>query len=221
VRMGDVTATGRERLDAIARHLQDISNDDTRDAALADDLSWVVRRAVIRVEQFPTFGETLELATFCGGLGARWAERRISIRGDRGANVEASTLWVCLDPTTLRPTALSSQFLALFAESAGGRVVRPKLSHPDLDPDAPRHPWHWRHSDLDLFDHVNNAAAWVVLEEFLTDDLATPFEAEVEFRTEIEGGPGELAYRTSDGEATVWVLADSGVRASGVARFTP
>jgi acyl-ACP thioesterase len=218
--MGDVTATGRERLDAIARHLQDISNDDTRDAALADDLSWVVRRAVIRVQQFPVFGELLELATFCGGLGARWAERRISIRGDQGAAVEASTLWVCLDPVTLRPTALSPEFSALFGESAGGRVVRPKLSHPDLDADAPRQSWHWRHSDLDLFDHVNNAAAWVVLEEFLADDIASVVEAEVEFRSEIEAGAGELAHRSTDAGVTVWVLAGSGVRATATVCFT-
>ena len=39
--------------DACARYLHDVSNDDTRDAGLDDDGSWVVRRTVIDVVVAP------------------------------------------------------------------------------------------------------------------------------------------------------------------------
>ena len=102
VRLGDASPAGRLRFDALARYLQDVSNDDTRDAGLADAMSWVVRRIVVDVAQAPVFGEELTLCTFCGGIGGRWAERRVSIAGDQGAGVEAATLWVHLDPQTQR-----------------------------------------------------------------------------------------------------------------------
>jgi len=43
VRLADVSPAGRLRLDAIARFLQDVSADDTADAALPDAEAWVVR----------------------------------------------------------------------------------------------------------------------------------------------------------------------------------
>ncbi|MFM9132658.1 MAG: hypothetical protein ACKORY_08070, partial [Actinomycetota bacterium] len=41
VRLGDATPKGRLRLDATARYLQDVSNDDTRDAEWSDPHWWV------------------------------------------------------------------------------------------------------------------------------------------------------------------------------------
>jgi hypothetical protein len=52
VRLGDATPKGRLRLDAVARYLQDVANDDTRDADWSDPHWWVVRRTVIDVHEF-------------------------------------------------------------------------------------------------------------------------------------------------------------------------
>ena len=84
VRLADVSPAGRLRLDAAARFLQDLSADDTADAALEDAEAWVVRKTVIEVAAFPRYLEPLELATWCSGTGSHWAERRISIQGERG-----------------------------------------------------------------------------------------------------------------------------------------
>lgn len=97
VRLGDASPAGRLRLDALARYLQDVSNDDTRDAAMADAMTWVVRRILLRVETFPVFDEAMRLRTFCSGTGPRWAARRVSLDGERGGAVEADTLWVFVD----------------------------------------------------------------------------------------------------------------------------
>src|SRR6478672_9106154 len=76
VRLADASPAGRLRLDAVARHLQDVADDDARDAGLGQDGTWVVRRTVVEVHRAPVFREALELTTFCSGVGSRWAERR-------------------------------------------------------------------------------------------------------------------------------------------------
>ena len=102
VRWGDVDRRGRLRLDGIARYLQDVSNDDTRDAALPDDGSWVVRRTEVVVRRTVRFHEELALATWCGGTGSRWAERRVSV----GDGIDAASLWVYVDLASMVPKRL-------------------------------------------------------------------------------------------------------------------
>ncbi len=100
VRLGDCSPGGRLRLDAVARYLQDLSDDDTRDAGLAQ-MTWVVRRTVIDVLRFPTYLESLEMVTWCSGIGSRWAERRVDIDSAGGGSIRSATLWVHLDAETL------------------------------------------------------------------------------------------------------------------------
>ena len=131
VRLADVSPAGRLRLDAAARFLQDLSADDTADAALEDAEAWVVRKTVIEVTAFPRYLEPLELATWCSGTGSHWAERRISIRGERGGGIEAATTWVHIDLTSGRPSRIPAGFDDLYGEAHGGRRVKARLDHPD------------------------------------------------------------------------------------------
>lgn len=184
VRLGDADPTGRIRLDAIARYLQDVSDDDTRDSGFDEPMSWVVRRTAIEVGPWPEVGEDVVLRTFCGGIGPRWAERRVSMSGSAGGCVEAATLWVHLDLDTMAPKRLSDSFLACFAEAAGGRTVRARLHHGPPPAGAVRRAWTVRATDLDLLDHVNNAAMWAIVEEVLAEraDLRRrALAAELEF----------------------------------------
>jgi acyl-ACP thioesterase len=209
------------RFDALARYLQDVSNDDTRDARLDDDMAWVVRRTVLVAEQFPVFGEELDLVTFCGGLGGRWAERRVSIAGDLGGRVEAATLWVHLDVATSKPKPLSAQFVSLFGEAASGRTVRARLHHsnPPVSP-GPLKPWPTRAVDFDLLGHVNNAAYWAIAENEMArrGDLVAPLVAEIEFRNQV--GPDDVVSVVgADAPGQVeWWLTGTDVFASGVLR---
>src|SRR5436309_8391132 len=77
--LADCSPTGRIRLDALARWLQDLAYADVEQAGVADRAVWVVRRARMRVDRFPRFGEEFKLMTFCSGLGRMWAERRSTI----------------------------------------------------------------------------------------------------------------------------------------------
>ena len=220
VRLGDASPAGRLRFDALARYLQDVSNDDTRDAGLDDEMGWVVRRTAIEVQQFPVFGEELTLATWCGGTGGRWAERRVSVTGSDGGHIEAATLWVHLAVDTLRPAPLSPQFMALFGEAAGGRTVRARLEHDDPPTDATGREWPTRFADFDVLGHMNNAAYWETVEQELARrrDLRAPLRAELEFRHQIE--PDHVVTLAVDdaGPLSIWLTGASGVFASAMVR---
>src|SRR4051812_13262087 len=79
--LADAGPTGRVRLDALARWLQDVAYEDVEDAGLVERATWVVRRLRIRVERFPRFGDRVTVRTWCSGLGRMWAERRTALEG--------------------------------------------------------------------------------------------------------------------------------------------
>ena len=74
VRLADADAAGRLRLDALARLLQDVGNDDFADAGLDPGSPWVARRSVVEADGWPRLGDRLSLVTWCGGLGGRSTE---------------------------------------------------------------------------------------------------------------------------------------------------
>lgn len=187
VRLGDASPGGRLRLDALARYLQDVSNDDTRDVGMAEDVTWVVRRIVLVVARFPVLGENLRLRTFCSGIASHWAERRVRVDGDRGGRADAATLWVHVDPTSGRPAPLPEGFVGHFGASAAGRTVRARLRHGAPPDAASAAAWPLRFTDFDVLGHVNNAAAWSAVEEVLSTrrNLRAPLRAELEFRNAI------------------------------------
>jgi acyl-ACP thioesterase len=192
--LGDVAPSGRVRLDAIARWLQDAAFADLIDSGVPDDGVWVVRRLRLRVERFPVFREAVAVATWCSGSGSLVAERRSTVRGDQGGLVEAVALWVHLDSSGARPRPMPPSFTDIYGPSAAGRHVRSRLRHPDPPADAGRAaPWRFRAADLDLADHVNNAIYWQALEEELASDGARePLDAEIEHRGPADVGEAAI-----------------------------
>jgi len=176
---------------------------------------------VVEVTRFASFGEVVNLRTFCGGTGGRWAERRVSLTGDAGAAMQAATLWVHLDTVTQRPKPLPAQFFELFGEAAGGRTVHARLHHPEPPSGATSEPWPLRCSDIDVLGHMNNAAYWEIVEDHLARrrDLRAPLRAELEFRAAVEPDH-HIDVVTLDGpdDLSLWVVAEPGVCASAVVR---
>lgn len=188
--------------------MQDIAADDVADADVAEESTWVVRRTTVLVNGWPRYQEPIELVTWCGGVGAAWAERRTTISGQRGMAIEAACLWVSLDPATLRPAAPTERFLAVYSPSPHGRRVSSRLTH--RPPEAvPASPVHLRLGDFDVLGHVNNAVSWGLLEDELSRRWPgqTVRSAEIEYRDAIDWGTKvELrAAETADGEIWVWV----------------
>jgi acyl-ACP thioesterase len=178
----------------MARWLQDLAYADVEQAGVADRAVWVVRRARMRVNRFPRFGEQFRLATFCSGLGRMWAERRSTIArvGDESEpDVEAVSLWVHLDPVARRPTPLTDEEIAVYGDVAASRKVTARLRHPAPNGECgPGAAWIFRATERDLAGHINNSAYWQPLEEELLLAGAEParIDVEMEFRSPAQPG---------------------------------
>lgn len=192
--LADCAPSGRIRLDALARWMQDIAFADVEDVGLEQVAIWVLRRHRIRVARFPRFGEHCEVRTFCSGIGRMWAERRTTVvlsgAEDAAPLVDAVALWVHLDPERRLPTPVTEAELKVYGAAAGGRKVIARLRHPRPEQIESESDWTFRHTDSDIADHINNAAYWEPLEEEL---LGAPMElaqidAELEFRMPAQPG---------------------------------
>lgn len=204
--LADATASGRARLDAIARWLQDAAYLDIVDAGLAGRGAWVVRRTRLRVESFPRFGEPVSVRTFCSAAGRVAAERRTSVSGG-GASVEAVAMWIHVDTETRRPLRLGEEFDAVYGESASGRKANFRLRHAEAPADAVSAPWHFRVSDLDVAGHVNNSAYWEPVEEALwREEEPSSADMEIEYREPAQ--PGEAKILRSG--SVMWITDDAG-----------
>lgn len=216
VRLGDTRIDGSLRWDALARYLQDLATDDADDSGLTEATGvWVVRRVVVEPDgRLPRLGEWVELTTFCGGSGPRWAERRTLVAGAAGTAIEARALWAHTDRVTGAPTPIPDAFFAVYGESAQ-RPVRARLEHPAPGERAWSRPWPLRVTDFDVLGHANNAVYWAVVEDELA---ARPggvvTRAELEYRGGLEPEEPVLLRVDEDGPLRIWFTVDSEVRAS-------
>jgi acyl-ACP thioesterase len=178
---------------------------------------------MIEVRRAAGLDEQLELSTFCAGTGRSWAERRTSITGERGAAIEAVSLWIRVDPTSGRPTGLGDDFVSAYGAAAAGRRVSSRLQLPDPPPGAQRRPWELRRVDIDPLGHVNNAAQWAIVEETLPADGSRRGLAELEHRAAVDppsGAPLDLVTDTAPtGVRSSWLAAGDVVLTA--ARWTP
>lgn len=226
VRLGDVLPNGDARLDAVARYLQDVASDDGSDAQIDTELVWLVRKTILQLHRRPRLGDQLESVTWASGSGARWAERRTTISVADEPVVDAASLWVSVDPTTMRAARLPERFWALYREAVDGRVVSPRLTHADVPavPLADARPWPLRVSDLDVMDHVNNAVTWAVVEDEL-DRLGLArrvAQAELEYRQPVDRSHELVVTSQVDGdEVRLWLTAGASVLASAVLSLFP
>lgn len=220
VRLSEMDAAGRLRLDTIARYLQDVAIDDVDETGWgAPEHVWVVRWYRIEVlEPFLTDRE-VSLATWCSASASHAAGRRTSLHGDGGGRVEADSVWIHLDPGG-RPSRLEG--FGVYTPSTDGRRASTRLSLPDPLPEAPRTLWQLRSADVDLMGHVNNAVYWAAIDERLATleiDPAQPYRAVLEFRRPIDlDDDVELVDVTANGHGVGFAVAGD-VRA--VARLQP
>lgn len=209
VRTADVGPDRRARLDALARYLHDVAEDDAASATLPQSIGWVLRRTRLEVRAFPTLGEDLVLETFCSATASRWAERTTLMQGTNGARISAASIWVAVDVATGAPARLGEWFSKVYAPSAGGRRASAKLT---LDA-PPAHvlgaarPWPLRRTDFDAWGHVNNAIAWAALEDAVAFGRADALTALVEHRAPITPGMTPLlATRQVADRWSVWLV---------------
>ncbi|MHB8246154.1 MAG: acyl-[acyl-carrier-protein] thioesterase [Acidimicrobiales bacterium] len=217
VRLGDVAPGRRARLDAIARYLQDVAEDDASDAGWPASIGWVLRRSALTIRRFPVLGERLRVETFCSGSAAMWAERTTTISGDAGALLQASAVWVAIDVATGRPTRLGELFERVYMPSTGGRraSARLTLGPPSDDALARSATWPLRASDFDVWRHVNNAVSWEAVEDAMEGLGWLPVRAELEHNDAITATDSpHLVRDESEDHLNVWLVDGSRVLTS-------
>jgi acyl-ACP thioesterase len=221
VRLSDMDARGRLRLDAVARYLQDVAIEDVEETGwgLPEHL-WFIRS--IRIDVVAPFldDREVDLVTWCSGIAPVAAGRRWSLAGDAGGRIEVDSVWIHLGPDE-RPARLDG--FGIYAEATGGRRVSTKLrlQHP---PDGARgERWPVRVTDIDLHGHLNNAAYWQAVEERLVrrgPDPSQPLRAFLDYRQPIDVDDEVTLVESANGnDVLLAFVADGGVRA--LARVEP
>jgi acyl-ACP thioesterase len=217
VRSTDVTPSGRLRLDALARYLQNTAEDDVADAGQLGSVVWLVRRCAVSVHAFPEMGDRVTLRTFCSGTGPRWAERTTTLAGESGDLLQATAVWAAVSAVDGTPVAPGEEFTKVYGEATQGRRASARLTHPRPDGTRAGRPWPLRAADFDSAGHVNNAVHWAAVEDVLAATGWPPAWAEVEYRRAIL--PGCLPRLVTDGadrQPLMWLLAGDKVLASAL-----
>ncbi len=221
VRLADMDADGRLRLDALARLLQDAAIEDVDETGWgAPEHLWFVRS--IRFDLLAPFlaDRHVELVTWCSGLAALAAGRRWSVRGDAGGRLEVDSVWIHLDSTG-RPARIED--FGVYAAATGGRSVSTRLTLAEpAEPDLVAL-WPLRVTDVDRHGHVNNAVHWQAVEQALAGgepDRRLPLRAQLDYREPIDLGERvELAIAWDGGCTTLALRADG--RTKAVASVEP
>jgi acyl-ACP thioesterase len=129
--------------------------------------------------------DTLRLRRWCSGTSTRWCEIRVRIDGGKGGLIESEAFWININRDTLMPSRISDDFLQQLRRTTDIHRLRWKAYlKPGARDDANQiREYPVRFTDLDLFDHMNNAVYWSVIEEYLS---ATPGLFKAPLRVIIE-----------------------------------
>lgn len=172
LRVGDIDRTGRLRLDAACRHIQDIGLDHLRELGFEETHPlWIVRRTMVDFIRPIEFQDMLRLRRWCSGTSNRWCEMRVRIDGRKGGLIESEAFWININRETQGPARISDDFIEALQRTTEVDRLRWKgylRAGQRADADEIR-PFPIRFTDIDLFDHVNNSVYWSVVEDYLAD----------------------------------------------------
>lgn len=219
VRTGDIDPSNRLRFDGVARYLQDIGTDNLDATPLGKtDPMWIVRRTVIDVFEPIHFPDRVHMRRWCSSMSTRWSNMRVALTTPKGGRIETEGFWINISKDTGMPTRISDGALEMLARTTDQHRLRwkawltepvPAESHADVQ-------FPLRATDIDPFNHLNNAAYWHAIEELLVDVpelAAAPHRAVIEYLTPVLAGERvTLRHRYDGGALTVWFVV---TRASG------
>lgn len=218
VRLSDTGPSGRVRLDAVARYLQDAAVDDVRETGWGvPEHFWVIRSVRFDVLAPPLRDTAFEIDTWSSGAGALAAGRRWSLVGDAGGRLEVDSVWIHLGPDQ-RPARMGD--FGAYGVAGRGRTVSTKLTLPGPPGAARRVAWPLRATDLDALGHVNNAAYWQAVEDRCARDgvsLDAPHRARLDYRDPIDLDDAVELAVWSDGKAARYLAFVAADRVRAVA----
>ena len=118
---------------------------------------------------------------------------RVRIDGRKGGLIESEAFWININRDTLMPSRMSDDFLAQLRRTTDvDRLRWKRYLTPGARDDADQiREYPVRFTDIDLFDHMNNAVYWGVLEDYLSDTrelLGGPLRVTIEHEAPVAFG---------------------------------
>ncbi len=226
VRTGDVDQDMRVRLDAVARYLQDVANDNIEATDFgASDPFWIIRRTIIDVIRPFSWPAGITAQRWCGALSTRWTNMRVRLTADHETNrfnpderqpglIETEAFWINVNDQGV-PSRISDDMFEQISAMTDVHRLRWKSINPEKAPaasevDLPDREHVLRITDFDPFKHLNNAAYLEAIEDELIDhpDLIDgPHRAVIEYLKPIVPGTRLMLRRVREADRLlVWIL---------------
>jgi medium-chain acyl-[acyl-carrier-protein] hydrolase len=161
----EVDARGKASLPTLSKFMQESAYNHANHLEFGyhqlkeKNLFWVLSRLSIKIDRYPQWGDKIKLCTWSSGVERLLAFRDFRLLDEQGAVIAAAvTAWLILDAHKRRPQRtdeLKARVKLLPDQRAlEERPVKiPGLSHPTMEGAF----FPVRCSDLDLYNHVNNA----------------------------------------------------------------
>ena len=113
VRLNDISIDGKVRSWVIFDYLQDAAGKHADQLGLGlkqlrkSDLSWVLSRIRVRMESFPEYGDTVQVATYPSGFDRLFAYRQFVLSSAQTGKIfgVAGSAWLTLNPENFRPVS--------------------------------------------------------------------------------------------------------------------
>jgi acyl-ACP thioesterase len=131
------------------------------------------------------FQDMLRMRRWCSGTSNRWCEMRVRIDGRKGGLMESEAFWININRETQGPARIADDFLEGLRRTTSVDRLRWKayLKAGSRDDAEQVRDYPVRVTDIDLFDHMNNAVYWTVIEDYLfahPELLAEPLRVTIE-----------------------------------------
>jgi medium-chain acyl-[acyl-carrier-protein] hydrolase len=163
----------------------------------ARDLTWMLSRFRLRMESYPSFGDTLTVQTWPSGIDRLFALRDFTVTDGRGNRVaSALSAWLIVNLTARRPVRVQTVFDVTYPDLP--RACLPTAEKlPPLESAERETEFRVRYGDVDANRHVNNVAfiEWAVESlppEVLTErrlrELDIDFLSEAHFPESVKAG---------------------------------
>ncbi|MCP4158260.1 MAG: hypothetical protein GY757_61745 [bacterium] len=163
----DTDAKGKAPLPALARFLQEAAHRHANhlgfgyDQLIEKNLFWVLSRLSLTITKYPVWGDRIFVRTWPTFAERLYAFRDFQILDENGSIlVSAGSAWLMLDKEKHRPRrpldfAGLSEKASHFSPDRSMPQTPPKVPNLTTPETGPLFPV--RYSDLDLYEHVNNA----------------------------------------------------------------
>ena len=121
VRLNDISVDAKMRSWSVFNYLQDAASCHADHLGVGlkqlrdSDLSWVLSRIRVRMDEFPEYGDTLRISTYPSGFSRIFAYRQFVLTSAESGKFfgVAGSAWLTLNPANFRPISPAKHFTGL------------------------------------------------------------------------------------------------------------